>query len=169
MPASSDILKYLKVKALAERGDPGERDNASRILSRLEESHPGIKQAAERYQRQQEKDETPEPAPSGWPDSSPRGGWGDVFNFVRTAATEAYGFAQTAANAYAGRALAEEYVETATRATRAGNVVVSLKMPLAAFNHARRMNLLQKQTFRQTMHELLNEELDTFLGEEEDY
>ena len=40
------IVRYLGVKALAEQGAPGERDNARKILARLRKKHPGIKQQA---------------------------------------------------------------------------------------------------------------------------
>lgn len=40
------IRKYRAVKALADTGSPGERENAGRILAKLEERYPGIGAAA---------------------------------------------------------------------------------------------------------------------------
>lgn len=40
------IRKYRAVKALADTGSPGERENAARILTKLEERYPGIAAAA---------------------------------------------------------------------------------------------------------------------------
>ena len=40
------IRKYRAVKALADTGSPGERENAARILAKLEERYPGIGAAA---------------------------------------------------------------------------------------------------------------------------
>ena len=40
------IILYRKVRALAERGVPGERDNARGVLASLEARYPGIREAA---------------------------------------------------------------------------------------------------------------------------
>jgi hypothetical protein len=174
MADTKTILKYLKVKALADRGDPGERDNARRILAKLTEDHPGIEADARRYQAEQEGED---PYPSGvWQGNGSHrsadhrpgaGNWEEIFNFARGVVNQAYDFAQTAANAYAGRILAEEYVESSTRSTRSGNVLISLKMSLPVYNQAGRLNYVQRQAFRQAMHEMLEEELDAMLGEDD--
>lgn len=38
--------RFRAVDALAQRGAPGERDNAQRIVARMEAEHPGIRKAA---------------------------------------------------------------------------------------------------------------------------
>jgi hypothetical protein len=183
MPDTNSILKYLKVKALADRGDPGERDNAARILKRIVAENPGIEKAAARYLRQKEKEENggPDPYPTGFgagsrsgarevnPFTGLGGNWEDIFNFARGVVNNAYDFANTVANAYAGRLLAEDHVDASTRSTRAGNVHISLRMSLATYNHAQRLNMAQKEAFRQAMHEMLQEELDGMLGETDAY
>lgn len=165
MPDTKTILKYLKVRALAERGDPGERDNAQRILNKLREDNPGIDSAAEQYKRKNENEE--QTYSEVWPGNGQRSGnWEEIFNFAKGVVNQAYDFAQTAANAYAGKLLAEEYVETSTRSTRSGNVLISLKMSLPVYNQARRLNYAQREAFRRVMHEMLEEELDLMLGED---
>jgi hypothetical protein len=178
MPDTSTVLKYIKVKALADRGDPGERNNAARILKKIEAENPGIAKAAAQYLRQEQRDEdagTSDPYAAGtWPESgkskSPfSGNWEEIFDFARGVVNNAYDFAHTVANAYAGRLLAEEAVGSSTRSTRSGNVLISLKMTLTTYNQAQRLNLAQKQAFSQAMHEMLQEELDEMLGDTDVY
>jgi len=165
------ILKYLKVKALADRGDPGERDNAKRILKKLATENPGIEKAAAQYVKQQaqaEKEATQPEEPVREKPFPFGGNWEELFNFARTAVNGAYDFANTVANAYAGRQLAEEEVEVVTRSSRSGNVLITFKMTLLAYNQAQRLNLAQKTAFRQVLHEQLAAELDEMLGLEEE-
>lgn len=181
MPDTNTILKYLKVKALADRGDPGERDNAARILKKIIAENPGIEWAAEQYEKQRDGVTDDPTRPSGvWPGEGAHphahphhdgfsfgGNWEEIFNFARGVVNGAYDFANTVANAYAGRLLVERYVEPGTRSTRTGNVIISFKMTLPVYNQAQRLNLVQRQAFRQAMHELLEEELDIMLGDDD--
>lgn len=170
MPDTNTVLKYLKVKALAERGDPGEQDNAERILRKMEAENPGIGKEAAQHLRQTQRDEgvnarDPYTSRSDERRSASNGNWEEIFNFARGVVNNAYDFANTVANAYAGRLLAEEAVSSSTRSTRSGNVLLSLKMTLTTYNQAQRLNLAQKQAFSQAMHEMLQEELDEMLGD----
>jgi len=178
MPFTSTILKYLKVKALADRGGHGERDNAARILSKMRADHPGIEEAAADYVNGEKREENGgNPAPSGvWPkaDNSNThrgfkfgGNWEELFNFAQGVVNGAYDFANTVANAYAGRLLAEQYVRSSTKSSRSGNILITLRMSLAAYNQAQRLNAAQKQAFRQAMHEILEDELSEMLGDYE--
>jgi len=173
MPDSNVIIKYLKIKALAERGLPGERDNAARILKKTIADHPDIEKAAERFVKAQEaeaKRARGEPAESTR-DEKPfafGGNWEELFNFARAAATSAYDFANTVAAAYVGRQLAEEQVDVATRSSRSGNVLITFRMTLLTYNRAQQLNVVQRQAFRQTLHQMLEEELDTMLGQEDE-
>jgi len=155
--------KYLKVKALAEQGAEGERDNARKIAEKMEHSFPGIREQADRR-----KEEKEAPAPQ-WDDPQPQpwrgGNWEELFNFARGFVNEAYGFANTMANAYVGTHLAERNVGPATRRTRAGNVVISFSMPFRAYQDASDLNGIQQTAFRQAMHEMLDAELDKILDD----
>jgi len=178
MPFTSTILKYLKVKALADQGDPGERDNAARILRKMRADHPGVEKAAAAYLKGKEREENGgNPAPSGvWPKANDPnttrgfrfgGNWEELFNFAQGVVNGAYDFANTVANAYAGRLLAEQYVRSSTKSSRAGNILITLKMSLAAYHQAQRLNAAQKQAFRQAMYEILEDELNEMLGDYE--
>jgi hypothetical protein len=171
MPDTSTIIKYIKIRALAERGDRGEQDNAARILQRMEKENPNIEEAAKRYMRSQNRANGPGPGStsSGFPERgfSFTGNWSEIFNFAKDVAYNVSDFANTVANAYAGQLLAEE-VESNLRATKAGNVLVTLRMTLAVYQRARRLNVMQQETFRATLHQMLDEELDALLGVEDE-
>jgi hypothetical protein len=172
------VQKYLKIKALAERGEQGERENAARILATMAKNHPGLDVHAERFAEEQNETPEPDPFPSGvWPgngspssnpaDGSKFGGnWENIFNFARSAVNNAYDFASNMANAYLGRRVAEEYVETSTKFTKSNNVIISMKMSVSVYEYLDTLNTVQKQAFRQTLHEYLDEELDDLLGDD---
>lgn len=180
MTPEKDILKYLKVKALAERGEPGERRAASRIMAKLEADNPSLARDAASYQRKQEQssgDSPPpgQPHPAGvWPKEGAAwgehppphgtGNWENIFKWAGAAFNQAYGFAETVANAVAGRQLAQEARAT-TKLSRSGNILITIRMPLWVYEQASNLNPVQQQAFRQAMHELLEEELDDFLGD----
>lgn len=176
MPTDEQVQKYIKVKALADRGAEGERASASRILAKMRQDYPGIAQAAAAWEAKQSKDNEPEPPPEEqeipleWSDddleSSSR--WSNIFNFARAAMNNAYDFASHVANAYVGRQLAEENIECHTKSTKAGKIVITLKVPVTVYTYAvQSLNDVQKQAFRQVMHELLEDQIIELMGEEE--
>jgi hypothetical protein len=175
MATTEVIQKYLKVKALAERGAPGERDNAARIVASMLKTHPGLDQEAAAWERAQNGPEE-DPLPSGvWPgeaeqtpsgDSKFGGNWEQIFNFARSAMNNAYDFANNMANAYLGRRIADEHVETTTKFTRSNNIIISFKMEVSVYEYLETLNTVQKQAFRQALHEYLDNELDELIGEE---
>jgi hypothetical protein len=69
------------------------------------------------------------------------------------------------ADAVKGRRLAEE-VTASTRMSRTGKILITLRLPLWVYEKSMDLNRLQRQAFRQHMHELLEEELNQFLGED---
>lgn len=176
--ASPEIIqKYLKVKVLAERGAPGERDNAARIVASMLKNHPGLDLEATAWERSQQTSEDPDPYPSGvWPGNEAKaseatesrfgGNWENIFNFARSAMNNAYDFASNMANAYLGRRIAEEHVETTTKFTRSNNIIISFKMDVAVYEYLDTLNAVQKQAFRQAMHEYLDEEITELIGDE---
>jgi hypothetical protein len=134
MADTNTIIKYLKVRALAEEGAPGERDNAQRIKAKMEADHPGIAQKAEAY-RLAEEGIAPPPS-TGHPFS--RGNWENIFQFAAQATAAAYNFAQSAINAQFG----------ADRET---------------YHQAQNLNPSQREMFRNELHELLDGQLDDLL------
>lgn len=173
------VTKYIKIKALAERGASGERDNAGRILHRMESEYPGIRAAAESRLRSQETRGSSENGGSsdstqsstGYPQGGPfpggpfPGNWENLFRYAKTAYTYASDFAETVADSQVGYTLSE-YADVSARLSRKGNVLVTLRMPLDIFQEAQQLNTLQKQAFRNALHGLLDEQLDELLGEE---
>lgn len=169
MADQNDIFKYLKVKALAERGAPGERSNAQRILAKMESDDPGLKGAAASFAKSAnpppQVDNTPsQPPPWGhspWPTAgwNAPGNWENIFQYAQTAFHSAVDITQKIANATLGTALAN-YVESSTRMTRAGNVLMTFKMTWDLYEALKDLNPVQQAAFRAAMHERLNEELD---------
>ncbi|MEE9365173.1 MAG: hypothetical protein V3W44_00665 [Dehalococcoidales bacterium] len=154
------IIKYLKVKALAEEGAPGERDNAQRIKAKMEADHPGIEQKAEAYRLAQEG--VPMPHTAGHPFS--RGNWENIFQFAAQAAGYAYNFAQSAVDAQFGAELAEE-VRVYNRNTRSGRFVITLSLARETYQQAKHLNPAQREMFRNELHEFLDGQLDDLLEE----
>lgn len=157
MPDRSTIIKYLKVKALADRGDIGERDNAQRILEKMEADSPTLRRAADEFLRQASGVPDPVQAPPGWE---------NIFNLMRAAAGTVFNFAETISQAYYGKIVAS-YVESSLRETRAGNIIIGLKMSAEVYEQAIGLNTIQRQAFRQALHQMLGAELDVLLGENE--
>lgn len=165
MPREKDIIKYLKVKALAESGAEGERANAQRIVEKMERENPGIREAAKRKQEEENRSEESDM----WQDQPTwdgrQGNWENIFRWAGAAFNGVYGFAETMADAVKGRRLAEE-VTASTRMSRTGKILITLRLPLWVYEQSMELNRLQRQAFRQHMHELLEEELNQFLGED---
>jgi len=160
------LSRYLKVKALAEGGEGGEKDAARKILSRLEGQYPGIGEAAAAYARQ---DSAPgrEPVPSGgrrrWPFRAP-GNWEEIFRYAAGVYETVQEVMDDVTDAYYGQSLAEEDVEF-SGGTRKENVFIRLKMSFATVEEARSLNVIQKESFRQTLHSKLDTYLDSLLQE----
>lgn len=176
------IVRYLGVKALAEQGAPGERDNARKILARLRKKHPGIKQQAAEYQARHAP--KPDSEPSAGPETQthhaetssgydtwrpgsggptgpggPGGNWENIFTWAQSAAQNVYGFAQQVGNVVAGRQLATR-VASSVRVSRTNNILLTLKMSMETYESAADLNAIQLRAFRDAMHELLDEKLD---------
>lgn len=155
------------MKTLAERGERGEQDAARSILASLEANNPGIAEAAAR-RTQGTPEET---SPSGfnpftnWPGGRPPGNWENIFKYAKWAYETVSDVAETVIEAQKGRELAEEEVDFAGR-RRGGALTVSLKFTYAVVEAARDLTPLQKETFRQALHQRLDEYLDAILDDE---
>lgn len=161
MPDEKTVQRYIKVKQLAESGVAGEQKNAEQILRRLEEQHPGIRQAAESYLKaQNNQNQAGGSAGQGFPRS-----WQDFFRQAEAIFETATEFVENVADVQQGRILAENEVDVDSQVTRAGNLIIRVKMELGAFRKATRLNRMQKQAFRDVLHALLDEQLDSLLGD----
>lgn len=190
MVPEKDILRYLHVKALAEQGAPGERDNARRILAKLEKKHAGIAGAASRYQAEKtaraeqasNQHQTPpgvHPSSGSWQaphntygaPNGPHGAgnWENIFSWAQNVAQEVYGFARTVGQAVRGKHLAAHKVKSSVRVSRADNVLITLKMSMETYEEACELNPIQMRAFREALHEKLEDELDSifWLDDEE--
>lgn len=161
MADSNIILRYLKVKALADRGVPGERDNALRKMAQMEAENPGIKQAAERFVHARNRQQETGVAYDGMPFG---GNWENIFAFAQ----QMYGFAQQAVNAQLGSYVARQVTPYTKWLRQSNRFVVGLKMEQETYDQARQMNPIQKAMFRTEMHAMLDELMDEMLAEEED-
>lgn len=179
------VMTYLKVQAKAQAVTGAEKETAEKILRKMEADHPGVERLAAAFKAAQESVSSAKPEYSEHrhepryaydPDEpeivyaeeieEPSGNWENIFRWAGKAVSGVYGFAENIAQASVGRDLAA-HIKSATRKTNAGSVIISFKMPIAAYRYALRLNALQKSAFRQAVHELLDNELDNFLGEED--
>jgi hypothetical protein len=162
------IMKYMKVRALAEQGVGGERANAQRKVAKMESENPGIREQAEAVLRAQRGEQTApqhKPTTGNW-ETLFNGNWENWFAFAQQAANYAYQAAQTAVNAQYGAWLAS-HVSSYTRNTRSGRIIIGLRMDEDTCWQAQVMNTAQKELFRRELHQKLDEQLDAMLNQEE--
>jgi len=159
------ILRYLKVRALAERGAAGERENAQRILAKLVADTPGLDRAAEDYLRRKEREmrgETSSPHPSDTrAERSPFvGNWENIFKFAHAAYSQAAGFADVLVQGQKARDLASR-VKAETRVSKNNDsLLVVLRLPLQVYERAASLSPVSREIFRRSLHDLLDAEFD---------
>jgi hypothetical protein len=164
------ILRYLKVRALSERGAPGERENAVRIRVKLEAENPGLARAAEDYLRRKEREmngETSSPHPSDVrAERSPFvGNWENIFKFAHAAYSQAAGFADVLAQGQRARELGAR-VRSETRVSKNNeNLLVVVKVPLDVYERALGLSPVSREIFRRALHDCLDEELDAMFNQ----
>lgn len=172
------LRRYLKVREHVERGVPGERDAAKEVLKGLESQYPGVREAAEKLEREDRAAQRQPTAPSGssTPDASKywgspvgtgtartgTGNWENIFRYAQGFYETVKDVVEEASDAFYGRTLAEETVEV-TAGSRDRHVFVRMKVPFEAVAEARELNAVQKEMFRQTVHEMLDEYVDAIL------
>lgn len=189
------LERYFKVKALADAGAPGERDAARSILRDLEVKNPGLREAAEAHVRAETLRNAPDPFPSAWPPnygqgtanssstragpvprsgpgtaSDPRkatGNWEKIFQYAQgmyNTYEAVKDVVEDVAQAYYGKVLAEEVEISA--GTRDRSIFIRLKVPFEIVTEARELNDLQKETFRQHLHDELDTYIDAILAKQ---
>mgnify|MGYP005642585897 CR=1 FL=1 len=166
------LNRYLKVKALAERGAHGEKEAAQRTLGKMEKRYPGIKEEAEELARSRASAH-PSTSPAA-PHSGSRQGWnpflgkaGNWENIFRQAAgfySTVMDVVEEVADAYYGRVLAENEVEV-SGSRRKGDLFIRVKIPLKTAKEAQSLNGAQKAAFREAVQEGVETYLDAVLGE----
>jgi hypothetical protein len=130
MYAESLLERYRAVTALAERGAPGERDNARRIMEKMERDYPNI-----RFQAYPPKPPPPPPETTEWWESGrarPAGSPPNPFNRWREAASGAFTWVSEVASeiiaANQARSLADSIVEMQTKWLPSGKWQMSLRI-----------------------------------------
>ena len=173
------IERYIKVKALADRGVGGEKESAAAILSDLEKRHPGIREAASSRPKEAAGNGPPPPSPyqGTYPDPFPgnasrnypkppptNGNWENIFRYAQGIYETVKEVVEDASAAQYGRNLAESGVEV-TAGSRERSIYVRMKIPFEVVSEARELNTLQKEAFRKAVHEMLEEYVDALLQE----
>jgi len=166
------IIKYIKVRALAEKGSPGERDNAARMLRKLELEHPTLKNQVASFERK--KNQAYDNTPSGVTPKYPRkqgtvwpninlGNWENIFQYAQTAVHTAYGVAEAYAKAQRGAALGE-YVTLGTKLSKQGDILLTFKISPGTYKEMLELDEAQKAMLKRELQLSLHDELTRLLG-----
>jgi hypothetical protein len=159
------LTRYLKVKALAEGGEGGERASAQKILRSFEQKHPGISAAAAAHEKAQNGASLrPPPWRTGSRPGS--GNWEQIFRYAAGFYETVKDVVEDVSDAHYGRTLAQAEVRFSGN-TRDSHIFVRLKIHFDAVVEARDLNAIQKEAFRQAVHDMLEEYLDSILAEGE--
>jgi len=157
------LERYLKVKALAERGSPGEKEAAQGILKQLEARYQGIAAASAAHEQRKNAPQAPVPtAPPGRSPFTMGGNWENLFRYAYQAYQAVNNVAEAVSDANHGARLAEDNVD-ATGYNRKGALFVRLRFPLELIDKLQRLNPLQREAFRQVVHDKVEEYLDVLL------
>ena len=168
------LEKYLRVKALADRGVAGEKTAAQQALKKMEEKYPHIRTKAllhaarKRLAEKEAQKPVTEPEPPKTKKKTDRptpagGGFQDIFEYARFFYEAADSFVKTASEVQVGSRLAEQ-LKIGSGADRAGGISTSVIFTQQIYNQYTKLNPLQKKAFREKIHELLEAQFDSFLG-----
>lgn len=156
MADKNTVLRYIKIREHAERGVPGEREVARGKLASMEAENPEIRWEAEKLIREEGA-----PAASTGPD------WSTIFSTFQkvyqgaaTVTEKATTFVDRMSEVQGGLNLAE-HVDADVRVTSAQHVHLIMKMSPTVLAQAKDLNFVQREAFRQALHELLDEQLET--------
>jgi hypothetical protein len=187
------LERYLKVKALAERGDRGEKTAAGGILKQLEKKHPGIREAAlaleasrtapdpfsshssshgtaQRTAQRRSREPNQQGRHSsyhqhGAPEgpSAPGGNWENIFSYVSAAYDTVNQWSEILRAAEEGKEAAEEAEFEGYH--RKSVFFVRARFPRHHVHRIRGMNAAQKDAYRKALHEKLDVYISALLGE----
>jgi len=164
VPPESVIRRYIKVKALALGGAPGERDNAITILAAMEARHHGLREAANKYVRERARQRT---APPPSPPPKRRVHFEDILGGFAGFARGFSDFAEGIGNVVDGRRLARE-VRVALRASnKSDSLILQFKIPQSTLTDAVELNPFQFQGFKEGLHAKLDEVLEEIFFDDE--
>ena len=167
------IIKYIKVRALAERGSPGERDNAARMLRKLETEHPALKSQVSFFERK--KNGTTDNLPPGvtpkWNNPAKSqsnvwqnlGNWENIFQYAQSAVHTAYGVAEAYARAQRGAELGQ-YAQITTNLSPTGEILITFKIEPRIYREMLDLEESQKAMLKRELQLSLANELTRLLG-----
>jgi len=164
------IIKYIKVRALAQRGKAGEQDNARRMLRKLEMENPSLKAQVAAFERKQTSDNSPPGVTpkysrqnrNVWPNIN-LGNWENIFQYAQSAVHTAYGFAEAWSHAQQGTWLADN-IELKTELTRKGEVHISFVIAPSIYRDIASLDESQKSVLKCRLQQQLGAELTRLLG-----
>jgi hypothetical protein len=157
------ISRYLKVRNLALKGTEGEKNAASKILSRMEKKHPGVGAAADRKEPTAESTLSPETGPEGaW--NRMTGNWENIFQYAAGVYQTVQEIVEEVSDVLQGQELADEEVIWRAGTSRKGFAYLSMRISLDAMFEARELTPAQQEMFKQALHTELERYLDSLLG-----
>ena len=158
------LNRYLKVRALAEAGSPGEKEAAQRTLGKMEARYPGVKEEADKLHQERQAGQKATRPPAHPPHEGRTGNWEQIFRYAAGFYSTVRDVVEEVAEAYYGKILAEqEVVVSATR--NKSHLFIRVKVPVEAAQEARSMNAAQKSAFREVVMEEVEGYLDALLDE----
>ena len=163
----SIVDRYRKVSTLADRGVGGERDNAQRARSQMEDRYPGIRAVSARRATEQERRD---PHVANRPANGNFGGgpaaaagdnrWAKWGRVAESAFQWAAGAAMEAASFEYARRCADHFVDVGRKNLASGKVQVSARIDLADLDKcAAHLDDAQKHAFAHRVGEEVAEEI----------
>lgn len=162
MPDEKRVLQYIKVRRLAEGGSAHEKTTAAQILLNMEQRHPGIRQAADDLLARQQRAAASGTTPGWWghpQQTQGFGNWENIFSYIQGLYQGVSDFAESVADAHVGKMLGNK-ADSASRLTQSGNLLITVKMRIDVYQQALQLNELQREAFRQALHDKLDDQLD---------
>jgi hypothetical protein len=162
------LVRYIKVRRLAEQGADGEKQAAQRVLTKLEKEYSNIRLEAKTWERLTEGEvEDPEPPveePPHWSDVYHRqqseqrqAQWRDKFSEWGQSASQAFswvaGMATNAFSAHEARTLAEEngYTRIQVRHNESGSITLNVRLTPELHNYLTALSEEQKAVYANTV------------------
>ena len=158
------LERYVRVKALEERGYQGEQKVAAAMAQKLRAEYPGIDAAAQHIDSNGEDDKY------WWPGRASQaqtgGNWEKLFSYAQDFWGAASSFAETINEAAKGASLATE-VRLTSRVSKAGNLLIGFSMPMEVYERVAGLSPVQKAAFKHRLHEALSVEMERLFDQPE--
>ena len=158
------LERYVRVKALAERGYQGEKKVAQAMAQKLRAEYPGIDAASSHIDPNGGDDKY------WWPGRTSQaqtgGNWEKLFSYAQDFWGAASSFAETITEAARGASLATQ-VRLTSRVIKSGNLLIGFSMPMEVYEKVSGLNQVQKAAFKHRLLEALSVEMDRLFDQPE--